>query len=179
MINLIPPAAKRAVRREYWQRVFVVWLVLLNVCLVLGGLLTAPSFVLVQSQLTAYQSQLESAAAVASEQDQLAATITDTNERARTVLAAAEVPAMTPYLERLRALASAGVAITQVRVIRTEALVTELVVSGEARSRESLRRFSEQIVADERFAAADVPLENLAANEDIAFSLSIVVANDT
>jgi hypothetical protein len=179
MINLIPPVAKRAMLREYWQRVAIVWLLLLCGCMVLAGFLTAPSFVLVQSQLSAYQSQLQSAAALASEQDELAAMITRTNEQASTVLAAGQVSSMTPYLEQVRALATGDITLTRLEVVRTDTVISEVVVTGEAATRVSLTTFAERIEADERFSEAAVPLENLAANEDIAFTLQIAVTPES
>ncbi|HMA79135.1 MAG TPA: hypothetical protein VKP88_08580 [Candidatus Paceibacterota bacterium] len=175
MINLIPPVAKRAMLREYWQRVALVWLLCLCGCMVLAGLLTAPSFVLVQSQLQAYQSQVQSAAAMASEQDALAETITTTNEQAATVLAAGQVPSMTAYLEQVRALANQGITISRIEVVRADTSISEVVVSGVADTRVSLTTFANRIESSPQFSEASVPLENLAANEDIAFTLQIAV----
>lgn len=175
MINLIPPVAKRAMLREYWQRVGVVWLLLLSLCIVLAALLTAPSFVLVQSQLSAYELQLQAAATAVSEQDALAAQVTLANTQATTVLAAGEVPRMSPYLEQLQQLTGSGISLTQIDVVRVERVITELAVVGTALNRESLTQFSARIEEDERFGEATVPLESLAANEDIAFTLRIAV----
>lgn len=175
MINLIPPSAKRAMLREYWQRVAFVWLMLLSGVVLLVGVLTAPSFVLVQGQLQAYESQLQSATAVASEQDALTKIITTTNSQAETAYAAGQLANISQYLEAITALAGTGVTVTRFEVVRDAAVVPEVVVSGVADNRLGLTQFSERIEAAPLFTEANIPLENLAANEDIAFTLQIVI----
>jgi hypothetical protein len=105
--------------------------------------------------------------------------ITRTNEQASTVLAAGQVSSMTPYLEQVRALATGDITLTRLEVVRTDTVISEVVVTGEAATRVSLTTFAERIEADERFSEAAVPLENLAANEDIAFTLQIAVTPES
>ena len=175
MINLIPPAAKRRFRREFWIRVVVVWLALGCLVLVFAMLMLLPSFVFVAGQLAAYQSPLNSATEAAAEQAGLRSTVERTNQRAAAVNAIAAIPSITPYIERVRALQGNAITISSVTAVREEVAVSELRISGVALDRRSLTNFSTALAADERFAAADVPLGNLAANEDIAFSLTVTV----
>lgn len=176
MINLIPPVAKRNVKREYWLRVLVVWLFLFDFCILVAALLTTPSFVLVQGQLAAFEQQMQSAAAEASEQQALSDTIRHANEQAGTVLAVSSVDAITPYLERIEAIRTPAIQLTNLAVQRTETAVSSITVSGVAQTRQSLTGFSNALVADELFTAADVPLANLAANENLGFTIDIIVA---
>jgi hypothetical protein len=178
MINLIPPTAKRAMRREYWQRVVFVWLILLSGVLLLIGVLTAPSFVLVQSQLQAYELQLQSATAVASSQDELTDVITTTNTQTQIAYAAGELPNISQYIQAVTDLVGTEVTLSQFDVQRDGSLVPEIVVSGIATSRVGLTQFSERIEADPIFTEANIPLENLAANENIPFTLRIVINTD-
>jgi cell division protein FtsB len=176
MINLIPPQAKKQMKREYWLRVSVTWLLLLcGVLVVFGGLLV-PSFVLIDSQLRAFEQQAASATAAASEQEGLKDEIATANREAAAVLALGTVPKISPYLQRIEALRGGGITLNQVRVIRTDSVVTEIEVSGVAASRETLTAFSSRLADDDWFTKAPVPFENLAANEDIGFVIPIGVA---
>jgi len=55
MINLIPPAARRAVTIEYWTRVVIIWLCLFLLAVIIIAVLQLPSYVLIKSQLRAYE----------------------------------------------------------------------------------------------------------------------------
>ncbi|MAZ29755.1 hypothetical protein CL655_00520 [bacterium] len=163
-------------KREYWMRVAVVWLLLLGGLVVVAAVLTAPSFVLVESQLRAYESQIQTAAAVASEQRALTEEVTRANQLADTVYSVGTIPKVYPYLNRIAELQGEAVMLTRFSVTRVETAVASINVAGVAATRQSLTNFSDAVVADPLFTAADVPLSNLANNEDIAFSISIVVA---
>lgn len=176
MINLIPPAAKRGMKREYWMRVLVVWLFIGMVVLAVAAVLLVPSLVLVDSQLRAFATQLQTAAQAAEQQEALTDMVRDVNTQARAVAALGAVPSLNQYIDRVRAVQGPAITISNISIRREEdASVAQLTLTGTAASRSSLTGFSNALVADPLFSKADVPLENLAANENITFSLTVVV----
>jgi hypothetical protein len=176
MINLLPPAAKKSFRHEYRLRVAIVWLLLFNLVLWVAAVLSAPSFVLVESQLQAYESQIQSANALAREQRELVETVTASNDIARQVNTVATIPKLKPFLMQAEALSGPDVRLSQLSVVRQGTTIESIEVAGIAATRRSLTDFSNALVADERFSEAVVPISNLAANQDIPFTLTIVVA---
>jgi hypothetical protein len=154
-------------------------LLLLGVVLILAGFVTTPSFVLVQGQLQAYESQLQSAAAVATEQDTLTAIITEANTQASTAYAAGQLPNISNYLQAIKDIASPSITLSRFEVNRSDTVVSEVVVTGEAVDRISLTQFGEQIESAPQFFEANIPLENLAANENIAFTLRVAVTPES
>lgn len=177
MINLIPPAAKRAMKREYWFRVGVVWMLLLSIVLIVTMVLLGPSFVLVQTQLSAYQSELESATEAVAEQQALTASVRAANQRAEQVYQVGMVTPLNRYIERVQALQSADVTIRQISLEREATTVSSVTIVGTAATRNSLTAFSTALNNDALFSDADIPLSNLAANENIAFTLTVAVTN--
>jgi len=175
MINLIPPTAKRVMVREYWMRVAYVWSLLLCTTLVLVATFLVPSFVLVGSQLAAYESQIVEAEAMASEQAALVATVEEANQQATHLNAVAEIVPTQSYINRIDALAGSNIKLTQISISRTELLVSTVLVSGVATTRENLARFRDALLAAEEFTAADLPLASLAANSDNIFTITLTV----
>lgn len=161
--------------REYWMRVAFAWSLLLCVVLILVAMLLVPSFVLVESQLAAYESQIVEAEAMASEQALLVTTVEEANQRAAHLNAVAEIAPTQPYINRIDALAGSDINLTQISISRTELLVSTILVSGVATTRENLARFRDALLAAEEFTAADLPLASLAANSDNAFIITLTV----
>lgn len=176
MINLIPPPAKRALRREYWTRITTVWLWLVVLVLAVSAIFAAPSFVLVSTQLDAYEQQLQAATAAADEQDQLAAAVQQSNSEAAAAYQLGTVTAFMPHYDAITGVQPADVTLQNFIFNREEGVITNIVVSGSATTRRSLTSFSEALVASPYFVSADVPLADLAAQQDLSFSLTIEVA---
>lgn len=176
MINLIPPAAKRAMKREYWMRVGVVWLMLLTAVIMVAAALTTPAFVLVSTQLQAYESQMQTAEAAADEQQRLVEEVKLSNQQAQVAYTIGSVQHIIPYLSRVTELSGSSIELQQVSAKRNEARVVETIeVAGTAATRQSLTAFSQALEFDPLFDEAKVPLSNLAEQEDISFMLSISV----
>lgn len=163
-------------KREYWMRVAIVWGVLLGGVIVTVSLLLIPSFVLVATQLNAYQSQIVAAEALASEQETLVATVREANLQAAHLNEIAQVEAVSPYITLVDQLAGQAVSITQFTVARDDLKIETITLDGVARSRESLAQFRDALVADAAFVSADLPLSSLAANSDNIFTITITLA---
>jgi len=175
MINLIPPVAKRAMKREYWLRVGVVWMLLLVFVLLVGMALLVPSFVLVQSQLTAYQTQLATAAEAATEQKEQTKLVREANVLAQMVYEFGMVEPLNRYVTHIQQLHGPQIRVQQMQFTREDGRVKEIVVVGTAADRSSLTQFSTTLNSDPLFTDADIPLSNFAANENIGFSVTVTV----
>ena len=174
MINLIPPDARKAVVKEYWLRVSVVWLFLLAISLVIVGVFQLPSYVLLQTQEVAFAEQFESA-----QQKQEAFEVSETlikqaNLEAQHLNNFATSTPFSVYMEILDGLATNGVTIEQFAFRKEEQLLKEILITGIASDRRSLTTFKDVITADAAFADAILPIANLAQDLDIVFSITVI-----
>ena len=178
MINLIPPHARRRVITEYWVRVLAVWLLLLGSALLIIAILNLPVYVLLNNQKDAYLAQSEKAMTLSIDLDATEATINRTNEIARLLAQGeSEVP-FTEYIVRLEELTNESVVLTDITLTRdTSEAVKEIQLTGLAETRQSLANFRNDIEADQFFDAVELPISNLAKDEDILFSVKITPAN--
>lgn len=173
MINLIPPSAQKEVKREYWTRVVSVWILLLASACVLLAVLCAPVYVLVQSQLDAFsqeytQASLENESFAKSE-----AAIKRGNAIAALLTQAEEDTTFSSVIEELEKTAGAQVQIVEFTLARTDGKLQPIVIKGVAESRLALTTFSEALETHVLFADVQLPLSNLAQNENVEFSLTV------
>lgn len=178
MINLIPPSARRAVTQEYWMRVSVVGMLLVSTVLMVMIALCIPAYLLLTSQLAAYQSQLDSAQVVEDDYKKLQQSIKDANQLAAHLSTFTNVDSLTDLTRILDEIAGVGVDLQYFELARTTSLepVQTISISGVADSRGDLAALSENIAAHPRFKEAVIPIEALAKDRDISFSLEVIVA---
>lgn len=176
MINLIPPAARQTMKREYWFRVGIVWVTLLIFVLLAAMVLLVPSFVLVETQLRAYESQLQTATQAAEEQEALTDMVRSANTQAQIVHQFGLVDPFSRYIDHIQELQNDAITIRQFELARDGAAVASVTIVGVAANRNSLTTFSAALNNDPLFSEANVPLSNLAANEDISFVITVTVS---
>lgn len=176
MINLIPPDARRAVVREYWLRVVVVVFMLLSAAFLLVGSLNIPSYVLIDSQLVAYEQEYTEAQQKKEAFEDEEKAIKEANQLAKHLGMFSETPTFSELIAELDALAGTGVVISQFSAAKTKKEITSITISGTAYRRSDLTSFSDRVEAHPLFMQAEVPLSNLAKDSDIFFQISVVPA---
>lgn len=179
MINLLPPTAKRAVVREYWMRVVVVWVLLLSFGMAIVAALQVPSYVLLSSQLTAYQSEYSNAQAKKNDYEAAEGEVTAINTLAQHVSAVAFESSATAIIDELDMLSGPTVALQGFDVVQEKGVVKEIMISGIADDRSSLATFSDRVAASDHFIEANVPISNLARDKDITFQIEVIPAPKT
>jgi hypothetical protein len=174
MINLIPPGAQKQVKREYWMRVFTVWIILVASACVMIATLYMPVYVLVKSQLDAFlqaytQASVESESFKDSEQ-----AVEKANDIAELLSAANKaLPFSTVIFELEEVSKEHGVSITEFVLLRDKGKLQPIVLRGTADSRLDLTSFRDAVEAHDLFKSAELPLSNLAKDKDITFSITI------
>ncbi len=178
MINLLPPEAKQAVRREYWARVLGAWALLSAAACFVCALLLLPTHVLLSRQLNAVASEI-----VAREDAEEAAqyAVVQADVRAANELAvqlAKEAPpsfatVVMPTLERARPV---GLTLTAVLYSADAQQVRTIEVRGIAATRATLVTFVEALKRDPRVAEASVPVGDLARERQLPFTISLMLA---
>jgi len=173
MINLIPPVARKKVKREYWVRAVSVWMLLISIALVIVTLFNIPVYVLISGQLNAYASPYELATTEDGQFKQSEEEIKTANEFAKILNENTESVAFSDIIARLDELGGAGISVASVNLSRTKDSIDDITVTGQASTRVALANYKERIEAHEFFDTAELPLSNLAKDVDIPFSIKI------
>ncbi len=173
MINLIPPAAKKAIIRDYWLRVTAVALFALSVVLFALAALLVPAYVLISSQLTSLEAAAASQSADVSVFKDVEVEVKEANEVARMLQFEKTTLQNFALINTFETIAPRSITIDGVLIARNREVFSVLTVTGVAADRSALVAFRDAVVADERFQSAELPLSNFAENKDIPFSINI------
>ena len=176
MINLLPPEAKRKVSREYVARLTMVALLAGIALIALAAALKVPSYLLLNGQVDAYSAQYFELQTGQANLKAAEETIKGTNALARHLAAPEPVRPSSEIIATLDRLAGSNVTIQQFEIDQSAEKVTKIVIRGNAVNRISLAAFSDAVAAHPDFAEANVPIANLAKDQDIDFEINVVPA---
>ncbi len=179
MINLIPPHARKEVKHEYWIRVVTVWFFLCITAMGIVALLYIPVYVLIQSQIAAYEETYQRAVQNDSSYKEIQSTLTQTNATAQQLLQGADTQSFSEIIDALERIAGTAVVIEEISSQRNDEGYIETVrVQGIAATREELASFRDMIEAASLFASAELPISNLAKDKDASFAITVRVQAD-
>jgi hypothetical protein len=177
MINLIPPAAKKRLKFEYWTRVMSVWLLIWAVALVVGASLLFPTYVLIGSQINVFAESAALASEKVSSYENVSKTLVQSSQQASFILNESDLPEISKYIDLLKSLEGSDITIDRIDVNRDGTVLQPIRVTGEADSRQALASFRDRLVAEAVVSEVDLPISNLAQDREILFSISIILNN--
>ncbi len=172
MINLIPPSAQEQVKREYWLRVATVWMVLIASALLIVAILNIPLFVLVRSQLDAFQTEYAQAS-LESESFKSSEGAVERANNIAMLLSRTEEDTFSAIITELEILSGSEISISEILLSLTEGELNPIVIKGTAASRLAVTTFQSSLEAHPLFKNAVLPLSNLARDKDIVFTITI------
>ena len=177
MINLIPAAAKSSLIKEYWMRAVTVWFFLWSVAILLGVFIMAPSYVLIHSQVTAYQDSAQTATEKIANYEAVSKELAQSGTWAGMMKNNFALPQTSAYIGLLRSLEGDGIEISTIAITRGEKGVEPIVVNGVADNRQALASFRDTLMAQAVVSSVDLPLSNLAKDKDFPFEVTVTVDN--
>lgn len=176
MTNLIPPDAKKAVRREYWTRVLSVWAFLLAGALVVFSALTLPTYVLYESQITGFELEEKmSETGSSNNYDQALEEITRANELALQLSRNPATLDASALLDAVEAAQGEMIRLDRFSYDRSQGRVESITLGGVAANRTSLAGFSEALKRQPLFIEAAVPVSSLVRERDLPFEITVEV----
>jgi hypothetical protein len=178
MINLIPRKAIRNNLIEYWVRVLTVWLLLISITLFVGAGILLPTYVLINSQVSAYESSAAAASEKVANYEDVSQELIRSTQQAKMVLDESALPVFSEYIDLLQGMQGSEIEITEIRLFRDQAGTAPITVSGEAGNRQALASFRDRLLEHEEIAIVDLPISNLASDSDIMFSLTVTLVNN-
>lgn len=179
MTNLLPPTAKKQIVVEYWTRVICAWVLLWSVCLFIGVVLLWPTYVLLTGNNEAFAESASAATERTNEYQELSNVLTRASMHAEEIVTIGTRPLLSDVVrDVLTVVDTSKVEITGIQIAREEAQLLPFTVSGEAVDRLALAQLRDSIESLPFVGGVDLPIENLAKNEDISFSLRVTVLNE-
>jgi len=176
MTNLLPPSAKKQIVIEYWTRVICAWVILWSVCLLVGSVLLWPTYVLLTGNNEAFSESVSAATERTQEFEKLSADLSVTSRRGEEIVTLSQQPLLSEIITSVRSAADpTTISLDRIGVVREEAGIESFQVSGIASDRQALADFRDQLERLSFVREVELPIANLAQNQDIPFSLSVAV----
>jgi hypothetical protein len=175
MTNLIPLESKKQLVRLYWIRLVSAWSILWSVALFIGVLLMYPTYLLISGTSTAYTETSANVTERTETFNKMVAELDKTNQEAKTIISAAKEFKLSALLSDIWLVNGQGVAIAGVQLSRSTEGIKPISLIGEASDRQALASFRDRIEALPYVVKVDLPIENLAENQDINFTITITI----
>lgn len=179
MTNLIPPEAKKELVRLYWIRVVSAWAILWSVALCVGVLLMYPTYLLISGTSAAYSDTAADVTERTESFNTMLAELDKSNQEAQRIIQSAEDVTLSALLTDIWSVNGSGIDIAGIQLSRGAQGLTPITLRGEAVNRQSLAAFRDRIEALSYVEQVDLPIENLAQNQDIDFTIRITINQDS
>jgi len=177
MINLIPESAKKNIVKEYWVRVLSTWLMLWAFAVACGTAILFPSYILVSSQVTAYEESADSASQKVADYESASVALIQATQQAREIVQQAEVASVSSYVDLFMSLQGVNIFIERLNLTQEDAKILPVRITGAATDRQALASFRDRMLAHPLISEVDLPISNLANDKDILFSLVVTMTN--
>jgi hypothetical protein len=179
MINLIPPAARKSVVREYWIRVVSVWLLLFGTGCFIVTVLLLPTFMIVHGHIKNLDGQVSVATEKTASYTVSATELTKANTDALLLMGAASTSPFSLYLKLVESLTGTSITLNSVRYTSDSGVGGKMTVTGMATTRQTLASFRDALEADPVFMTVVLPISSLTKATDVLFSMDITLATTT
>tara|TARA_B100000745_G_scaffold254646_1_gene177096 strand:+ start:1486 stop:2025 length:540 start_codon:yes stop_codon:yes gene_type:complete len=177
MINLVPEEAKKFVKIEYWSRLIVLFNIALSIVGVVAIVLLYPSYVLLDSQLSAYVSKFTETEEMQAEIEALESELLAANDLVAQLKNSFESTTLSELIEVLDELGQ-GINVNYFEIVRVDREIKTIDVAGIASSRNSLSEYSKAVTDHPLFKEVNIPISNLAQGQNVSFQISVVPNNE-
>ncbi len=178
MINLIPQSAKSSITREYWTRVFSVWLFILSGVTFIVTALLVPVYVLVNAQIDAYEETATAAISEVNKYNLSSTALVRASQDAAKIIRMQDAPRFTDYVALFESLQNDAVVIERFEFSKQGDELFPVSISGKAETRQALADFREALLGNERIDTVVLPISNLAQDKDITFAITVTMKQE-
>lgn len=178
MTNLLPNKDITALKKLYWLRFTAIAFTMAALLLVVGTVLLLPSYILLLGQTNAYSETFLETEREQQDVSLLMSAIRDANALATEIESNKNELSFFETLQAVRVLGGDAISIDTFFYEYKKNLnePDQILLYGVAKDRASLTQFSRAVQSDERFSEAIVPIQNLAGDKDVAFTITAVLA---
>jgi len=176
MLNLLSKDQKNKITREYRVRFWVIAFALAFIGEIISLVLLVPSFLTVQTRINILGSQAVDlkVKSLASESSNLVDTIKQTNNYLNTFNSSSTPVGVVEAFQNIVAIRGGAVRIGSF-FYRANNGQQQIVISGNADSRQSLLDFVKKLKTQPGVVSADLPVSDFAQAQDIDFSINILI----
>ena len=161
------------------MRVVSVWFYTWAAALLGGVLIMVPAYVLINSQVSVYETSAKSASEKVANFEDVSKDLAASSAQAGKLLTGFRQSLVSERISTLRSLEKPGVTISEFSISRVDETYQPLQVTGTAIDRQALAAFRDRLLAQTDVASVDLPISNLAKDRDIQFSLTVVLKTKT
>jgi Tfp pilus assembly protein PilN len=178
MINLIPPAAKATLAREYWVRTSSVWLTLWGSALLLVSIMFIPVLVFISLQKEILADLVATGEKSSLEHELSTEQLLRANNQAILLLQNKSVFSIHESVAPLiRTITQSSIELTGIDLNQTVA--PTLIIDGVARDRQTLATFRDNLEKNDMFENVTLPISSLVRDVDIPFTITIEISTTT
>jgi len=181
VINVLPYEEKKLLRREYWMRLFTMFLNLIILASIISTFLLFPSYFLSKSKESLVESKLK---VFNNENSNL--TIDNVDKITKDINLKLNIlnESNPPYevsdkvLNNILSSRTKGITFTQIlfnKKINESETISDLTVYGVAANRDSLRNFKTALDNNPNFSEVNLPISNFLEKSDLSFTISIKI----
>lgn len=174
MVNILPKKEQNDLVTAYYTRLGSAFLILATLAVVIGGALLAPSYILLNDSASASERFTQAVTQTLSLKSKTGGedTLSSLSEQTTLVNQLTRPPQIPALLSGILAAQGKNIAITKMSFLLEGTGTGTLNLTGTAVSREALVAFVDALKSNSAFANAAVPVQNLAGDSDIPFTLS-------
>jgi len=171
MTNLLPPEGKKQVFKNYWFRVLSVYFTLFGSAFLVTSALLLPTYFYISYQIDALSNIISNEKAESFKK--IESSITEANEISELLLNTPNAVNDTEIIKEILNFSGGLVSIDSIKIQKSDRKFKEVIVSGTANDRSSLVAFRDSAEQHKFFDEVNLPLSNLAKDQDIPFSLTL------
>ncbi len=177
-VNLLPPEEKRKLRLRYLLSLATLFFVLVALAVAAGAALLVPSYLVAKNAEESATRNLDSIEKILGLKEKAGAnaSVLELSERVGILGSYSYTPAVMPVLSAVGASLVKGASVRTVKIKETENGKGTVTISGVADTRAALLSFSNALKAERIFSGVSIPVEQLAHEADISFSLTFPYA---
>ena len=180
LTNLLPFERQRALSREYFLRLGMVGIILVNILVLIAALLLFPTYVFLSKSMSAEQKRLATLESTlsATSDSVLSMRLYALMSDATTLTALADAPSASATMRSALAVSRFGIALAGLVYTpgSTEAFGGTLAISGTAATRDALRNYQLALQGAAFARTAVLPVSAYAKDSDIAFTITVTLA---
>jgi hypothetical protein len=160
-------------------RVVSAWAILWAAALFIGALLMYPTYLLISGISAAYEQTAASVNERTEAYDKMVVELDKSNQEAKVIVRAAEQVKLSSLLLDIWSVNGQGIEIAGVQLSRDVQGLAPIRLTGKAADRQALASFRDRIESLSYVAQVNLPIENLATNQDIDFTITVTVNLET
>ena len=157
--------------KNYWLRIATVYLALLGLAFLITSALLLPTYFYISYQINALSSIITSEDEITLKQ--IESEISNANSISKLLLDTPQTVADSEVISEVLAFSQGLVNVGSIDIRKSNRTITEVVVTGTALNRNTLVSFRDSAEGHRFFSEVNLPLANLAKDQDIPFSLTL------